>query len=166
MTRRRHARPPKTALQISRPADRFARAALPERRPPIRFSWPTSRRGLLLAWFLSHMAEDNAFGGLTNGSGRRFSRQLTGVKQPRLWLGRAAANDPSRKSSSKICCDAQHCWLADNWEALGSNLVTLFERVSPSFRRHVCENGHIALRSRSALYELHSNAVETPNAVR
>ena len=32
-------------------------------------------------------------------------------------------NDPSRKSSTKICCDAQR--LADNWEALGSTILLL-----------------------------------------
>ena len=32
-------------------------------------------------------------------------------------------HDPSRKSSSKICCDAQR--LADNWEALGSTILLL-----------------------------------------
>ena len=65
----------------------------------------------------------------------------------------------------KFCCDAQR--LADNWEALGSTILfTLSELVSVRALGGMCENGYIVLRSRSALYELHSNAVETPNAVR
>jgi hypothetical protein len=62
----------------------------------------------------------------------------------------------SRKSNTKICCDAQHRWLVDNWGA----------RFDVRALGDMCENGRIVLRSRSALYELHSNAVETPNAVR
>jgi hypothetical protein len=80
--------------------------------------------------------------------------------------GSTAGPSHSRKSSSKICCDAQHCWLADNWEALGSTILLLSSNGSVRALSDMCENGHIVLRSRSALYELHSNAVETPNAVR
>jgi hypothetical protein len=42
-------------------------------------------------------------------------------------FGRHSGYDPSRKSSSKICCDAQHRWLADFWEVRVGNVSTLSE---------------------------------------